>query len=105
MPNQGEYGEVLRARVGVDVSTNIGLTFILQPQSGETITRTESDGVVVGTVDVVVGDETYNENQYLEYVTLDGDIDYVGRWRKQARAKLSPTVERVGDFERFEVLA
>ncbi len=105
MPNYGEYGEVLRARVGVDASTNIGLTFILEPEIGDKITRTESDGVAVGTVDVTVGDETYNANEYLEYTTVSGDLEYIGRWRKQAKAKLSSTVERVGNSERFTVLA
>lgn len=115
--NKFEYGQVVRANIGIDVSTNTGLEFILQPKSGtpvnvttaldqplNAILRTGSDGVVVGTVDVVVGDETFKANEYLEYTTLPNDLSISGIWRVKGTAQLSPTNKAVGDYRNITVL-
>ena len=103
--NVGEFGQTLRAAIGQDVSANIGLTFTIEPQSGNKIERTEANGVTVGTVEVTEGDTVYLANEYLEYVVLDGDLHKDGRWRKKGAAKLSNNQEGVGNYERFTVLA
>jgi len=102
--NIGEYGQALRAAIGEDVSTNTGLTFIIEPQLGKRITRDETEGVSVGTSAVTVGDTVYKANEHLEYIVQDGDLDHSGKWRKQAKAATSTTVEKVGNFEQFTVL-
>jgi hypothetical protein len=103
--NVGEYGQILRASIGQDVSTNVGLTFTIQPQVGPQITRSQSEGVSVGTADITIGDIKYLANEHLEYIVKDGDLDKAGNWRKKAGASLSSTVEVVGDYEIFSVLA
>lgn len=102
--NVSEYGSVLLANIGEDVSTNIGLEFILQPQVGQKITFTEADGVAVGVADIYEGDAQYLANQYLTYTVKDNDITQSGRWRKQGAAIISSTQKTVGDFKRFTVL-
>lgn len=102
--NVDEFGQTLRAAIGQDVSTNIGLTFTIEPQAGKKVERDQSEGVTVGTVDVVEGDTEYLANQYLEYVVKDGDLHTSGRWRKKAAAKLSQNEEVIGNYERFTVL-
>ena len=104
MNNVNEYGQTLYASIGEDVSTNIGLAFTIEPQVGLSITRSESEGVSVGTADVTVGDTLYEANKYLAYIVKDGDLSKSGSWRKQAKAKTSSTVEKVGNYERFTVL-
>jgi len=118
--NKNEFGQVIRANIGQDVSTNIGLEFIIQPSSGRSenenvtdhktqprgaVIRTEADGVVVGTVDVVVDDTTLVANEYLEYTTKTGDFSHPGTWRIKGSADLSATNRAIGDFELIPVLA
>ena len=105
MNNVNEYGQALYASIGEDVSANIGLTFTIEPQVGTTITRDETEGVSVGTSDVTVGDTLYKANKYLAYTVKDGDLSKSGSWRKQAKAEISTTVEKVGNYERFTVLS
>ena len=115
--NRFEYGQVLRANIGQDVSTNTGLRFILQPKSGQplnsndvtgqpqnSIVRTGSDGVVVGTVAVVVGDESFAANEYLEYTVLEDDLSISGLWRIKGEADISATNRAVGDYRNITVL-
>ena len=102
--NQGEFGQTLRAAIGQDVSSNIGLTFTIEPQAGKKLERDQSEGVTLGTVDVTEGDTLYLANEYLEYVVQDGDLHTSGRWRKKAAAKMSQTQETIGNYERFTVL-
>lgn len=115
--NAFEYGQVLRANIGQDVSTNTSLTFILQPKEGvpknvtsgqnlvNAIYRTQNDGVTVGASDVVVGDETYLANEYLEYTLQEEDLSLPGLWRVKGEAQLSPTGRVSGDFKTITVLA
>ena len=115
--NRFEYGQIVRANIGVDVSTNTGLEFILQPKSGapinattvldqplNAILRTGSDGVVVGTVNIAIGDETFLANEYLEYTTLPDDLSISGLWRIKGAAQLSATNKAVGDYRNVTVL-
>jgi hypothetical protein len=117
--NKFEYGQVIRANVGQDVATNIGLTFILQPKNGtpknansvvssnqpqNAIVRTGVDGVVVGTSNVTVGDEIFAANQYLEYTTKTDDLDISGLWRVKGEADITSTNKVVGDYRNITVL-
>jgi len=102
--NKGEFGQVLRADMGEDVSTNIGLEFVIQPEAGDGILVTDQTGVTVGTTDVAEGDFTYQANQYLQYTTKENDIKQSGRYRKKGIAKISINQTKVGNFERFTVL-
>jgi len=104
MNNVNEYGQTLYANIGEDVSTNIGLTFTIEPQVGLAITRDETEGVSVGTSAVTVGDTLYEANKHLAYIVKDGDLSTAGTWRKQAKAEISTAVEKVGNYERFTVL-
>lgn len=102
--NKDEYGQVVRANIGIDVSTNTALTFVLEPRVGTKLEKVIADGVVVGAVNVVVGDQTFQANEYLEYTTKDGDICKSGLWRLKGIAQTSPTVKVVGDYRRITVL-
>lgn len=113
--NQFEYGQVLRANMGEDVSTNIGLTFILQPKAGTPDSANNSTdqprnaiirttGVTVGTVDVFDGDTKLLANEYLEYTVQQGDFDIAGQWRIKGEAKISSTKKVSGNFKLITVL-
>jgi hypothetical protein len=117
--NKFEFGQVIRANMRQDVSTNIGLTFILQPKNGtpknsnaetssnqplNAIIRNGVDGVVVGTVAVAVGDEIFAANEYLEYTTKIDDLDISGLWRVKGEADISSTSKVVGDYRNITVL-
>ena len=104
--NVNEYGQTLRASIGEDVSNNIGLTFTLfLSRTGEKIERNESQGVTVGTSTITVGDTVYAATKHLEYIVQEGDFLKSGNWRKKAAAKISSSVEKIGNFETFTVLA
>jgi len=103
--NKDEFGQVLRANIGLNVSVNIGLEFILEPRIGKALTKADVDGVTVGTNDVVVGDQTFMANEYIEYTTQDGDIDQSGVWRIKGAAQISSSVKAVGDYRRITVLS
>lgn len=113
--NQYEYGQVLWANMGEDVSTNIGLTFILQPKTGtpedsnsstdqprNSIIRTT--GVTVGAVDVFDGDTKLLANEYLEYTVQKGDFSIAGQWRIKGEAKINSTKKVSGNFKLITVL-
>lgn len=115
--NKFEYGQVLRADIGEDVSTNIGLTFILQPKTGNpensnnsteqprnSIIRTQSEGVVVGTADVFDGDTKLLANQYLEYTVQQSDLSIGGQWRIKGEADITSTKKLIGNFKLITVL-
>lgn len=104
--NVNEYGQTLRASIGEDVSINIGLTFTLfLSRTGDKIERNESQGVTVGSSTVTEGDTVYAANNHLEYIVQPGDLLQSGNWRKKAAAKISSSVEKIGNYETFSVLA
>ncbi len=102
--NIGEYGQILRVNMKLDVSTNTGLNFKLEPKIGKKHNFTEADGVVVGTTNVVVGDQQYLANQYLEYTVRDGNIHISGRWRLRGEVQLASSNRVVGDYKFIVVL-
>ena len=101
MPNltKNEFGQTLRANLGEDISNATSYKMILQPQLGETLEKTAT----LGTVNIVVDDETYLADQYVEYTTIVDDLDYTGTWRLKGIAVYS-TSETIGDYRKFTVL-
>lgn len=103
--NVGEYGQMLYANIGENVTGATEYTVILEPQVGETKTKTTANGVALGTANITVGDQQYLANQYLEYITVPDDIDYEGQWQIKGAADMSPTQKIIGDYARFTALA
>ena len=100
--NLNEVGQPIRINLSDDISLSTP-TLILQPEIG--ITKEITDGVTIPAVNVTVGAETLLANEYIEYFTKDGDLDYVGRWRFKAKLDFSSTDIRQTDFQKFRVLA
>ena len=115
--NKYEYGQVVRANMKQDISASTVLEIVIQPEQGSSrnahllnndrpngaVIATNPD-VTVGTVDVVVGDETYLANQYLEYTIKVNDLSRSGIWRLRGTVVISATNKLLGDFVRFTVL-
>ena len=102
--NKNEYGQTIYINFGEDVSTATAFNFILEPKQGEKLERSASDGVILGTSNVDVGDEAYLANQYISYTIKENDLDYAGQWRKKAEATISATKKVISDYDFFEVL-
>ena len=104
--NKDEFGQLIFADMGQDVSTATELKLILQPQvsvNGDKKEKAGTDGVTVGTVNVVVDDETFLANEYLQYTIKEDDFDKAGLWRVKGEALLSSTNRVIGDYRRFTV--
>ena len=113
--NKFEFGKVLRVNMGEAVNTNIGLKFILQPKTGtpknqvdseqyrNAIIRDNTEGVAVGTSNVIVGEDTFLANQYLTYTVKEDDLNIGGSWRMRGEAKLTATNNVISDYQRLTV--
>ncbi len=102
--NKGEYGDIIYANLGEDISSASELTMVLEPKIGNTLEKSTSDGVSVGTSNIDVNDETYLANEYIKYTIAEDDLSYAGLWRKRGKAKLSSTNSVVSDYVQFTVL-
>jgi len=102
--NKDEYGIVIFTDMGEDVSTNIGVEMVLEPQIGDILTKVATDGVTVGSSNVEDGDRTLLANTYLQYTLKEGDLTFAGNWRKKGKVEIDSTKELVGNYELFEVL-
>lgn len=100
--NFNEIGSTIRVNLGYGI-TAATPTLILQPEIGET--KSITDGVTIPAITVETDLETFTGGQYIEYKTIDGDLDYVGRWRKKAKLEFSSSDIQQNDFEKFRVLA
>ena len=100
--NFKEIGQPIRINLNVDISLATP-TLILQPELGTT--KEITSGVSIPATNVTVGDETLLANEYIEYYTLENDLDYVGRWRFKAKLDFSSTDVRQTDYQKFRVLA
>lgn len=100
--NLNEIGSIIRVNLGHDITASTP-TLILQPEIGET--KEITTGVTIPNVQVVTDLETFEAGEYIEYITIDGDLDYVGRWRKKAKLDFSSSDIRQTDFQKFRVLA
>ena len=99
--NVGEIGAIIRVNVGKDITGTMP-TLILLPEFGEL--REITTGVTTPTVEVVEGGDTYYPGEYIEYTTVECDLDYVGRWKKKAKVEYSSTNIEQTNFEKFRVL-
>jgi hypothetical protein len=100
--NFNEVGSIIRVNLGYEI-TAATPTLILQPEVGQT--KVITDGVTVPGVTVVTDLETFTGGEYIEYETVAGDLDYVGRWRKKAKLEFSSSDIQQNDFQKFRVLA
>jgi len=100
--NHNEIGSTIRVNLGYDITLS-SPTLILQPEIG--ITKEITTGVTIPVVTVVTDLETFEAGEYIEYKTIDGDLDYVGRWRKKAKLDFSSNDIQQNDFTKFRVLA
>ncbi len=100
--NFNEVGSTIRVNVGYTI-TGSTPTLILQPELGET--KEITTGVTIPVTTVITDNETFTAGEYIEYLTIDGDLDYVGRWRKKAKLNFSSSDIQQNDFQKFRVLA
>jgi len=101
-PNLNEVGVTIRVNVGEDISLSTP-TLMLEPEIGQL--KEFTNGVTIPNVTVTVNNETFTANEYIEYNTLEDDLDYVGRWRKKAKLNFSSTDIQQTDYTKFRVLA
>ncbi len=99
--NFNEIGQVIRVNVGKDISSSTPSLF-LQPELG--LTKEIINGVTIPNVTVETDLQTYNANEYIEYTTIDGDLDYAGKWRKKALVNFSTANIEQTDYVKFRVL-
>ena len=93
--NQDSYGKILYVNFGEDVSTATAYELEIEPQSGDVKTATPT----LGTSNVVVGDETFNANEFVKYTIIDSFFDqYVGKWRVKGKATMSSTSKIVSNY-------
>jgi hypothetical protein len=93
-------GQVIRVNFNRDISTGTVFSMELEPRAGQGLTKIAT----LGTVDVVVDDETYLASQYIEYTTEAGIFeDLEGRWRKKGIATL-PSEIVASDYSFFRVM-
>lgn len=100
--NFNEIGYPIRINFNEDISLATP-TLILQPQLGAT--KEITAGVSIPAINVTVGSQTLLANQYVEYFTVDRDLDYTGQWRDKAKLDFSSTDIRQSDYSRFTVKA
>lgn len=98
--NFNEIGYPIRINLGFDISATTP-TLVLLPEVG----RKKDILATVPNVNVIVGDETLVAGEYIEYITKDKDLDYVGRWKFKAKLEFSSTDIRQTDYQKFRVLA
>ena len=98
--NFNEIGYPIRINLGFDISATTPI-LVLLPEVG----RKRDIPATVPNVNVIVGDETLVAGEYIEYITKDKDLDYVGRWKFKAKLEFSSTDIRQTDYQKFRVLS
>jgi len=98
--NFNEIGYPIRINLGFDISATTP-TLVLLPEVG----IKKDIPATVPNVNVIVGDETLVAGEYIEYITKDKDLDYVGRWKFKAKLEFSSTDIRQTDYQKFRVLS
>ena len=99
--NFNEIGQPIRINLGEDISLATP-TLIMEPQLGAK--KEITSGVSIPATPVTIGDVTLAANEYVEYITKDGDLDYAGQWRYKVKLTFSTTDIRQTDYDRFTVL-
>lgn len=79
--NLNEYGNFIRINANRDISGNINTMKLISPSPVvNTQVLTVAEGLTVGAIPIVDGDETFQPNEYVEYKTKSGDIFISGQW-------------------------
>lgn len=99
--NYNEVGQKIRVDAGKDISASVP-TLILLPEYGPK--KEITSGVTIPVIDFVDGDVTLAANEYIEYSTIDNDLDYAGRWKKKAKLTYSDSNIEQTDYEKFRVM-
>jgi len=99
--NVDEYGSILRVNFGVDISTGTQYMIYLERWRGDE--KIFTTNIALGTSNIVVDDETYLANQYLEYTLQEDDLDKEGQWRVRGSTIVSSEFIK-SDYVRFTVL-
>ena len=95
-------GEIIRVNFGRDISAGTSFKMTLEPQQNGSAADVAP---TLGTSKVVVDDEVYEANQYIEYTILAATFikKTSGRWRKKGVATLaSQTIAT--DYSFFRVM-
>jgi len=100
--NFNEIGQVIRVNVGEDLTQADSVAMILLPEFGEI--KELTTGVTIPTEDYTQGDETFFVGEYIQYTTVDGDLDYTGRWKKKAKITFTPSNVEQTNYQKFRVL-
>lgn len=98
--NTEATGQTIRVNFNQDISAGTSFEMVLEPQTGEKLTKTAT----LGTSNVIVDDETYLANKYIEYVIIAGDFDQTGRWQKKGNAVISTTNTIYTNYSFFRVM-
>jgi len=82
---KGESGGILTVNTGVDLTNATGLKLNLKGECTRLV-KVDSDGLVVGAVDLIVfpgteEEQVYLAGQYVQYEIKAGDITVSGLWR------------------------
>jgi len=99
--NYNETGQLIRVNAGKDI-TAATPSLALLPEVG--VKKVIVDGVSIPLVDAEVGNDTYYAGEYIEYTTLDDDLDYAGRWKKKAFLEYSAGNIEQTDYVKFRVM-
>ena len=99
--NFNEIGQPIRINLGEDISLATP-TLILLPETG--LIKEITSGVTIPAVNVTVDGETLLANEYVEYLTVDGDLDYVGRWKFKTKLDFTSADIRQTSYQKFRVL-
>lgn len=107
--NKNEVGRNIAVNVGEDISQASNFEIILTKDK-YSLTVGAGQGVLRPIVNLTFIPEgqteevTYLANQYLTYVTKDGDIPFSGTWEGRSHIEfVSPTDDFFGDIQTFEV--
>lgn len=100
--NFNEIGSIIRVNLGFDITSSTP-ALLLQPEIG--ITKEIKEGVTIPASTVITDTETFTAGEYIEYTTVDGDLDYTGRWKKKAKLEFSSTDIQQNDYRAFRVLS
>ena len=105
-----ETGRTFRANAGFVMTSNTELSLLFTKPGGTTVTKTSSDGVVLGTVAVTDDDlGALTANEYVEYPIESGLITTsdAGQWAVQVlytNTGASPDDSLYGAIAYFTVL-
>lgn len=84
MITKNEYGKTIYVNVGMDISTASETEILFTKPDGTTLSKLIADGVDIGIVPVSADCSVFAANEYIKYVTVDGDIDQSGSWNVRA---------------------